>query len=392
MRNVRLLMTGLAVTMAGDSLMLLVFAIWIKTLTGSTGAAGLVLLCVSLPFALSPAFGWLVDRVRHRRFLVTVNCASAVMLLPLLAVRGRDDMWIVYVVAVLYGTSMVASSAALNGLLKELFTEERLASANGRVTTVQESLRLGGPLAGAALFGAFGGGTVAVVDAATFLVAGGAIALVRVSERTPERVEAHWRQEVSAGVRHLFAELTLRRTVLVAAVAWLSIGLVESVSFALADQGLHRPPEFVGVLASAQGVGAVIGGLAAARALARVGDVAGTGIGLAGFGVGNLVCVYAWLPSVLGGRVVSGFGLALFLIGFTTILQRKTPRPLIGRASTAAETLTSGPHCVAMGVGAALISLVDYRVLLVMTGIGTLGSGVVLAAGRGAPAGEPDAT
>jgi len=212
-------------------------------------------------------------------------------------------------------------------------------------------------------------------------VAAGAIALVRVSEQAPERVETPWREEVSAGLRHLFAELTLRRTILAASLAWLSIGLVESVLFAQADQGLHRPPEFVGVLASVQGAGAVIGGLVASRALARLGDVAGTGIGLTAFGVGNLVCVYASLPTILGGRVVSGFGLALFLIGFTTILQRRTPHRLIGRASTAAETLTSGPHCLSMGVGAGLMSLVDYRLMLAATGIGTFAAGAVLAVG-----------
>jgi MFS family permease len=95
----RLLYTGLLTSMVGDSLMLLVFGIWVKSLTGSNSAAGLVLLCLVGPCALSPAYGWLVDRVRRRPFLAWTNVLSALMLLPLLAVRNRADVWIIFAVA-----------------------------------------------------------------------------------------------------------------------------------------------------------------------------------------------------------------------------------------------------------------------------------------------------
>ncbi|GAA2096659.1 MFS transporter [Actinomadura alba] len=381
-RDMRLLFGGLAVSMFGDSLMLLVFAIWVKTLTGSNSAAGLVLLFVALPCAAAPLGGWLVDRFPRRRFLIGANLASALMLLPLLAVHGRDDVWIIYLVAALYGISWVAITSALNGLLKELVAEEALATANGALQTVKEGLRLGGPLVGAALFATLGGTAVAAIDAATFLAAAASIAAMRLRERSPERAGLHLWDEMTAGLRHLAAEPVLRRAMTAGAIAWLVVGLIESVSFAIVDQGLHRPPEFIGVLASAQGAGCIAAGIGAARIIGRVGELAAIAIGLAAFGTGCGLCIPSVLTTVLAGKAMAGAGITLAMVGFATVLQKRTPQPLIGRVSTAAETMTSGPQTISLAAGAALISLLDYRLLLATIVLGMLTAAVHLWSGR----------
>jgi hypothetical protein len=60
------------------------------------------------------------------------------------------------------------------------------------------------------------------------------------------------------------------------------------------------------------------------------------------------------------------------IVGFTTVIQRHTPRPLIGRVSTAAETLVSGPQTISIAAGAALVSVMDYRLLLAVVTAGML--------------------
>ncbi len=378
MRDVRLLFAGLITSMVGDSLMLLVFAIWVKTLTGSNSAAAAVLLAAVAPCAVAPAWGRLVDRVRHRPFLVGANLASAVMLLPLFAVRGAGDFWIIYPVAACYGVSMVATTAALNGLLKELLAEESLGAANGTLQTVREGLRLGGPLAGAALFTWGGGQVVVLADMVSFLLAAATIALLRVREDPPDLVPPHWRREISEGLRHLLTDPMLRRVMLASVVAWLAIGFGEGVSFVIVGQTLHRPPAFVGVLSALQGAGSIAGGLVSVRLKER-----GTAFGLAVMGAGSVLCMLTPLPVILLGRAAMGFGFAVYLVAATTTLQVRTPQRLIGRASTAVETLTSGPQVVGMSVGTALIALVDYRVLLALMGTGTLvGAGLVVRPGR----------
>ena len=49
--------------MFGDSLMLIVLSMWVKTLTGSNGAAGLTFLAMTAPALLAPLLGYVVDRV-----------------------------------------------------------------------------------------------------------------------------------------------------------------------------------------------------------------------------------------------------------------------------------------------------------------------------------------
>ncbi|HEY4018029.1 MAG TPA: MFS transporter [Pseudonocardiaceae bacterium] len=368
----RLLFVGLSTSMVGDALMLLVYGIWVKQLTGSSGAAGLAALFVVVPYALGPLGGWVIDRFRRRPFLVVANLASVVIVLPLLAVHGPSDVWIIYLVACLYGISSVSIAAALNGLLRELLTTEALGSGNGALQTVREGLRLGGPLAGAALFAAFGGATVAIIDGTTFIVAALAIARMTVREEPPERaVVPNWLHEITVGLSYIRAEAALRRMMAASAIAFLVIGINESLIYALADKALHRPAEFVGVLASAQGAGAVLGGLLAARFIRRLGELAATAIGLAACGSGAGVCIIGLLPAVLAGRAVAGFGLAVTVVAFSTIVQRRTPKALIGRVSMAAETLTSGPQAMSIAAGATLVSVLDYRLILliVLTGM-----------------------
>jgi MFS family permease len=372
LRDFRLLFIGLSTSMIGDALMLLVYGIWVKELTGSSGAAGLVILFVVIPYALGPIGGWVIDRFRRRPFLVAANLFSVVILLPLLAVHRAEDVWIIYVVATLYGVSSVSISSALNGLLKELLDDDALGSANGALQTVKEGLRLGGPLAGAALFAAFGGATVAIIDAATFIVAAITIARMNLREGRPARTTApNWLHEVTAGLAHIRTEAALRRMMTACAVAFLVIGINESLYYALVDKGLHRPPEFIGVLASAQGVGAILGGLLVALLMRRLGELATTAIGLAACGIGAGLCVIPQLLFVLPGRAIAGFGLAITVVVFSTIVQRRTPSALVGRVSVAAETLTSGPQAISIAAGATLVSVVDYRVLLlvVLTGM-----------------------
>ena len=99
----RRLFGGLSASMLGDSIMLLVLSMWVKTLTGSNAQAGLTFLFMVLPSLLAPFIGVYVDRVRRKPVLVWGNLASAAGVLPLVLVRDEGDVWIIWLVAVLYG-------------------------------------------------------------------------------------------------------------------------------------------------------------------------------------------------------------------------------------------------------------------------------------------------
>lgn len=378
----RLLFIGLCVSMFGESMLLLALAIWVKDLTGSDGLAGATIFAVVAPMVLAPVVGWLVDRFRRRPFFVTMNLLTALILTPLFAVRDRGDVWIIYAVGVLYGLSYLATSAALNGLIKQIVPSAQLADANAALQTVKQGLRLVAPLAGAALYATAGGGILAAVTSVGLLAAATAVALLRVRESTPAPPELHWLAEMSAGLRHMSAEPALRRAVAGAALFMLTLGFTESLVFAYVDRGLHRPPTFVSVVVCVQGIGGLIGGLSAAAVVRRLGELGALAVGVALFVPAGAALAYPMLWLGIPAMVVIGLGLPMAIVGFNTLVQRRTRSELLGRVSATAEALISGPQAASIGVGAVLVGLVDYRLLFLGMAAAMAGSAAYLWRGR----------
>jgi MFS family permease len=363
-RDARVFLLGSAVSMVGDSAMFLVLGIWAKDLTGSNSAAGLVFFVLVLPSLFSPLAGLLVDRVRKRPLLIATNSLMGVAMLLLLFVQDRNDLWLIYLVAGLYGTSGVVFFSARSAFMTVMLPRDLLGEANAIFSTVREGLRLLAPLVGAGAYAAFGGGVVAVVDASTFVVFAVALGLVKTPETKPTREDHVFLTELAAGVRHVFATVPLRQIILATGGCLLVVGFAETLIFAVVDSGLHRPPSFLGVLESLQGAGAILGGLTAASALRRFGDVRIVGIGMLLFAVGDGTFALPSLALVSAGFLVAGFGVAWLIVGFMTAIQLRTPQRLQGRVASAADTLVSTPQTVSIALGAALATVVDYRVLV----------------------------
>lgn len=357
------LYAGLTTSMLGDSVMLLVLSMWVKTLTGSNAQAGLTFFFMVIPALGAPLLGVWVDRLRRKPVLVWGNLASAVAVLPLLLVRDAGDVWLIWLVAFLYGVSFVVLPAALNGLLKDLMPEDVLVDANASLQTTKEGFRLFGPLVGAALFAWTGGWLVAALDAATFVVAAAVIAGIQVDEEHPVRDDTSFRTQVMGGLRFLAADRVLRHVMIGFGVAVLVIGFFEASIYALLD-AFDKPPTYAGAIVTVQGVGAVLGGLSSSAAIRRVGEVAGATLGLTGLAVATIGCAVApTLAVVLVFAGVMGLSLPLTFVALSTLMQRRSPRELMGRVSAAVEVLMATPQAISLAVGSLLVSLLDYRTI-----------------------------
>ncbi len=381
------LYTATTASMLGDSLMLIVMSMWVKTLTGSNGAAGLTFLWLTLPALFAPLLGTLVDRVPRRLFLVVANLLSALAMLPLMFVGGADDVWIIYAVAFLYGISFVVVPAALNGLLKDLLPEDALVEANASMSLTREALRLVGPVAGAAMFAVGSGPLVALADAVSFVVAALVIAGLRVDETVLERVPMHWAAEVAEGAQHIRRTPLLLHPTVAVALCLLVLGFSESAVYAIVD-AFEKPVEFVGPLLTVQGIGAITAGLLASRTIRRLGEPRALVTGLVILATGlTLVAVAGEVWLLLVGTAVLGAGIPLLIVAFNTILQKQTPGRLMGRVSTTVEVFTTTPQALSIATGALLVTVLDYRVIFGLMVVGTLvGAGYLVLALRGAMA------
>ncbi|MFC4017271.1 MFS transporter [Micromonospora sp. GCM10011542] len=378
----RLLFGGLLASMTAESILLLALAIWVKDLTGSDGLAGGTVFAVIAPMTLAPLVGWFVDRYPRRPFFVVANLVTAVLLTPLFTVRDHSDVWVVYLVAALYGLSYITLSAALSGLIRQLVPIELLAEANGVLQTVRQGLRLIGPLAGTALYAALGGWALAAIGMAGFLTAAAVVAALPTPHPAPSTVRLRWPAELGAGLRHLAGEPALRRALLGYGLGSLVMGFSESLIFAYVDQGLRRDAAFVGVLVTVQGIGGLVGGLCSAAVVRRFGEVGTLAAGVAFFGPAALALAYPDLRLGFAAVLLAGVSLPLTMVGLHTLIQRRTPPGLVGRVAAATEAVVSGPQAFSIGAGALLVGVLDYRVLFALVGVATLGAGSYLWRGR----------
>ena len=365
-RDVRIFLAGWTVSQFGDWALIIVLAVWAKALTDSNASAGLVFFALAAPSIFAPLAGVVVDRVRRRPLLIAVYSIEAIVVLALLFVHDRGDLWILYAMAVFIGCFGTLAASARSGLMTVTIPRELLGEGNAVFQSVREGLRLIAPLAGAGIYAAAGGGVVAIVDSASFVFVVAALLLMRTPEPRFERVEHNFLAEALAGAKHIVHTIPLRQIVFTTGAALFVVGFSETIIFAVIDQGLHRPPSFLGVLSSLQGIGAIAGGLTAARGLRRLGDVRVAGLGMAGFAVGELSFVSSNLPLVAVGVVVAGFGVSWFIVGLMTAIQVRTPLRLQGRVSAAADVFISTPQTISIAVGAVLIAVVDYRLLVVV--------------------------
>jgi MFS family permease len=436
-RNARLFLFGDVVSTLGDSALWLAMAIWLKEMTHSSAAAGLVIFAYIAGSLFSPLGGVLADRFRRRPLLIWSNLIAAALVLLIVLVHHRSQIWLVYLVIFLYGVIGSAIGPAQTALLPALVPEDLLAEANGAQQTLNEGMRLIVPLLGAGLFVLVGGGAVAEIDAGTFLVAVVSLVALRVDEPGPAGQAAMARGaagqvsraendlatpagdgagvggagapagdgqgasggggvgapvedgrsasggggagapaedgqgatggggRISAGFLFIGREPVLRAIMLALGLSMLVIGFTESAIFSVVTVGLHHSASFVGVTMTVQGVGAVAGGLTAPAILRRMPEGMLTAMALACVVGAVLLLTLPNVVPVLAGMVVAGFAGPWLIVAATTAIQRRTPSPLLGRVSGAFNLGVTVPQVASVALGAALIAVLNYRILLV---------------------------
>jgi MFS family permease len=384
-RDARIYISGQSLSVIGDSALWLAMGIWVKILTGSNSAAGLTFFAFVCGCLTAPASGVLVDRLRRRPLLITVNLATAGLVCLLLLVAGRDQVWLIYLVMFCYGAANTLIGSAQMALLPALVPGDLLGEANSALQMASKGLRVVTPLLGAGLLAWIGPQPVIGLDAGTFLAAAGTVLALRLREPRPAPTASHWGAEVSAGIRHALATPALRRPLIACVLAAMVFGFFETVPFAVVGSGLHRSPEFLGVLTSLQGVGAVAGGLLAGPVMRRSSEGALIAGGLAACAVSALLLITAVLPLVLVASAALGVCIIWVNVGANTLIQRRTPDFLLGRVDAAVNVAITVPQAGSIALGAALIAVVSYRPLLVAMA-------VVLAASAGYLAAQRDRT
>ncbi|WP_374227558.1 MFS transporter, partial [Streptomyces sp. AC627_RSS907] len=390
-RNAGLYLAGVVVSGFGTSALWLASGVWVKDLTGSDGLAALCMLAMWAPTLVGPALGTLADRVRRRPLLIATNLLLAGLLLSLFSVDSPGTLWLLFAVLFVYGAAGVVHDAAESALVATAVDPRLLGDFNGLRMTAAEGVKLVAPSAGAGVYAAYGGASVAALDALTFVVATGLYAALRVREAPPERAAVSRRRQTAEGARYLWGHPRLRPLVLAGGVTMLCAGVNGATAYAVVD-ALGHSPAYAGALYAVQGAGSVVVGLLAGPALRRLGGRRFAAAGVALLAVAVAVRAAPYDAVALASSAAIGAGLPAVLIAALTGVQRETPGHLLGRATATANALVFTPNVVGLAAGAALVELADLRLLLPALGAALLATALPLArrpARTGLPVASP---
>ena len=368
----RRLLGGWSIGNLADSALFLTLAVWAKDLTGSSAAAGMVFFALGAPALFVPLLGLLVDRVHRKSLMVVANLVAAGAAASLVLVEDVSTIWLLYAVTVVYGALGILNGSALSGLLRDLLPDEKLDEANAMLSTIDQGLRIVTPMFGAGLYVLWGGQALGLGVASLLVVTAIVLATVRAKESEPERESSSFWSQTMAGFRHLRSVPVLWQIVTVTAVAFGVVG-------------------FFGVLASIQGAGSILGGLTSARLLRRWGPqrVVGTSLGV--LGIAALVAageVLGWvlLPGMIVAVFAAGAAIPWMVVALVTTRQRLTPPRLQGRTAAATNLAMTVPQIASIAAGAGLVTLVDYRIPLLVACLVLMGcAAALLRAARIAP-------
>src|SRR5216684_5562540 len=355
-RNFALLWFAGLISLIGDWMLMIGLPIYVYILTRSTLATSTMFIAEIVPrLALGSVAGVFVDRWNRKRIMVITNLLLALGLLPLLLLHSIAWLWVVYVVAFLESAISQFFIPAESALLPRLVDEEHLVSANSLGSLSSNAARLIGPPLGGIVAGLLGLNGVALLDAASFLIAAMLIALIALDARAVKTSAASdgianpwikvWREWL-AGLRLVKQERNVYGVFILLAITSLGEGVFGVLFVVFVNRILHGGALQIGWLMGAQAVGGLIGGLLVGYVASRVSSSRLIGFGAIAFGFVDLV-IFNY-PAFFTGFIIA---VILFVIvgipgvgmstGITTLLQTAVADEYRGRIFGAIGTTSS---------------------------------------------------
>jgi MFS family permease len=364
-RNFGLLWLGGLISMLGDWALFTVLPFYIYERTGSTLAAGAMLIAYVAPGLLFGSIaGVLVDRWNRKYTMLLANLLRAPLLLLLLAVRSPDWFWLVYLIAFAASTISQFFMPAENALLPRLVGQERLMAANSLNALNDNLARLIGPAIGGALMALSGLGSVIILDAATYVLGGLLIALIAApstasaSRTASVSVAAAWSaiwRELCDGLRLVRRTRPVGALFTVTGVAILADGIMSALLVVYVRDMLGGGAAVLGWLMTARGVGGLLGGFLLGYAGNRLLTSRLLPLCLTMFGVLLLITFnVALAPLVLALVALVGIAAAGWQISIQVLLQASVADRYRGRIFGAYGTLNALLGLVGMGIASTL--------------------------------------
>ena len=363
-RDFTLLFGGGAVSFVGDYVFNTTLILWIATrlARGQTWAplavSGVLLATVIPTMLVGPLAGVFVDRWDNRRTMLVMDGARAALIASLVLATGvipiapfggahpslGARLALIYaVVALAVGCAQFFGPARL-ALVNDVVGQEQLARATGLTQVTSTSALIIGPALAAPLFFTFGPQVALGLNALSFAVSFATLLFVRASsrgrERSEQRTDGHFWRELGGGARHVVSNRVMRAIGVTVIVAMAGLGFINALDIFFVTDNLHAPASAYGFLEAVNGAGLVVGSVAAAVFVPRIGTARSFCLSVLCIGLG--VLAYSRMTALAPAVAL------IFLVGMVNapvnvaigpMIVGATPREMLGRTVALVGTL-----------------------------------------------------
>ncbi len=320
-----------------------------------------------------------VDRLRRRPILIAADVGRAALLVsvPLMALTGTLRMELLYLVGFSLGTFELFFDVAYMSFVPSLVPREDLIQGNSMLQMSDSFAQVSGPGVGGALVQLLTAPFAILLDALSFLVSAGSIALIRRPERQPERDRRRgaW-AEMLEGLRLVLKNPVLRGIAGCTATLNLFANALMTVYMLYATTALGMTPAVIGAVFALGGASTVVGTVLAGPVARRFGVgpmliAAPALIGMASFLI-PLASGPRWLAVVLlvGAQVLFGIGRPVFDINQLSLRQAITTERTQGRVNASMLFIVWGVIPFGSLMGGALGTMIGLRQTLLVGAIG----------------------
>jgi len=343
----------------------------------SAVVVGLLVAIQRLPFAFMTLFiGVLTDRVRRRPLMILADSGRAIALasIPVAFALGVLGLGQLFAVGLCIGIGNVVFDIAYLAYLPTLVGQGDIVEANNKATTSFSVAILVGPGMGGVLVQLIGAARAIGVNALSYVVSVVTLLWIAQPEPPPHPREegSSFAGELREGIRLVFHHPLLRSLVAMMTTDAFGQQLALPIFLIFFYRSLHLTPAEAGLVFAGFGVGAIVGSLAAARAVAVLGLGRAIAVGIGGsalaFVMMPLALVLPALPWLMLAAFIDGIFITTMDIQQVSLRQEVTPPRLQGRMNATFRTLFWGVWPIANFLGGFLADRIGATAVILIAG------------------------
>jgi MFS family permease len=343
-------------------------------ITGSGTALGTVMAMQFLPtLFLAPVGGMLADRFDKRNLIIGTQLAAGAlaMTLGIITLTGAVELWMVYALAVGFGTVTALDNPSRQTFVMEMVGPDDVSNAVTLNSVVVNAARAVGPAIAGIVIATAGIGQCFIANSLSYIAVVIALLLIRRDELHPSARSVRAPKQLREGFHYAWNTPILRVTLIM---LWIIGTLTYEFSTTLpllSEFTFGKGATGLAIMTSLMGVGAVVGGLVVAasgppttRRLVMVAAAFGVSV-TAVSAMPTVVMVYALMPFVGAASV------ATIALSNATLRLNSEPR-LRGRVMSLFSMALVGSTPVGGPIVGWIGEHIDPRAAVLMGGIAAL--------------------